>query len=85
VYQLRVIEQSGKSETKEVEVSVSDGGGRTLMPGLHDQHIHFSIFNPLSDGVTGLLAISAFYRNNPAALDEDCRIVTGVPEERFTR
>ena len=49
-YQLRVIEQSGKTETKEVEVSVIDGGGRTLMPGLHDQHVHFSMFNPLSDG-----------------------------------
>ena len=28
---------------------VIDGGGRTLMPGLIDQHVHYSIFLPLSD------------------------------------
>jgi imidazolonepropionase-like amidohydrolase len=28
---------------------VIDGGGRTLMPGLHDQHVHFSVFNPVND------------------------------------
>ncbi len=29
---------------------IIDGEGRTLIPGLHDQHVHFSMFNPLSDG-----------------------------------
>ncbi|WP_171208892.1 MULTISPECIES: amidohydrolase family protein [unclassified Ruegeria] len=28
-----------------------DGGGRTLMPGMHDQHVHLLVFNPLSDGL----------------------------------
>lgn len=28
---------------------IIDGGGRTLMPGLIDQHVHYSTFLPLSD------------------------------------
>ncbi len=28
-----------------------DSGGRTLMPGMHDQHVHLLVFNPLSDGL----------------------------------
>ncbi len=31
-------------ETKEVEVNVVDGGGRTLMPGLIDSHVHVNMF-----------------------------------------
>ena len=31
--------------------TVIDGGGRTLMPGMHDQHVHLLVFNPLSDGL----------------------------------
>ncbi|WP_282152804.1 metal-dependent hydrolase family protein [Ruegeria atlantica] len=30
---------------------IIDGGGRTLMPGMHDQHVHLTVFNPLSDGL----------------------------------
>jgi imidazolonepropionase-like amidohydrolase len=30
--------------------TIIDGGGRTLIPGLHDQHVHFSIYNPFSHG-----------------------------------
>ena len=31
-------------ETKEVEVNVVDGGGRTLMPGLIDSHVHINMY-----------------------------------------
>ncbi|WP_170357384.1 metal-dependent hydrolase family protein [Ruegeria arenilitoris] len=31
-------------ETKEVEVNVIDGGGRTLMPGLIDSHVHVNMY-----------------------------------------
>ncbi len=31
-------------ETKEVEVNVVDGGGRTLMPGLIDSHVHVNMY-----------------------------------------
>ena len=31
--------------------TVIDGGGRTLMSGMHDQHVHLLVFNPLSDGL----------------------------------
>ncbi|MDO6484292.1 metal-dependent hydrolase family protein [Shimia thalassica] len=33
------------------DATVIDGGGRTLMPGMHDQHVHLTVFNPLSDGL----------------------------------
>jgi imidazolonepropionase-like amidohydrolase len=33
---------AGKKETKQVKVNVIDGGGRTLMPGLIDSHIHIN-------------------------------------------
>ena len=35
--------------TPGANTTVIDGGGRTLMPGLIDQHVHYSIFLPLSD------------------------------------
>lgn len=46
VYTLYLYEDQGTSEKKEVEVKVIDGGGRTLMPGLIDSHIHFSLYTP---------------------------------------
>ena len=33
------------------DATIIDGGGRTLMPGMHDQHVHLLVFNPLSDGL----------------------------------
>ena len=33
------------------DATVIDGEGRTLMPGMHDQHVHLLVFNPLSDGL----------------------------------
>ena len=32
------------TETKEVDVNVVDGGGRTLMPGLIDSHVHVNMY-----------------------------------------
>jgi imidazolonepropionase-like amidohydrolase len=34
----------GKTEKKEVKVNVIDGGGRTLMPGLIDSHVHINMY-----------------------------------------
>jgi len=34
----------GKVEKKNVEVNVIDGGGRTLMPGLIDSHVHLNMY-----------------------------------------
>ena len=39
-YSITLIDQEGKETTKQVEVNVIDGGGKTLMPGLIDQHVH---------------------------------------------
>jgi imidazolonepropionase-like amidohydrolase len=33
-----------KKETKQVKVNVIDGGGRTLMPGLIDSHVHINMY-----------------------------------------
>jgi imidazolonepropionase-like amidohydrolase len=33
-----------KTEKKQVEVNVIDGGGRTLMPGLIDSHVHINMY-----------------------------------------
>ena len=41
-FTFRVQKDDGAPETLEVEVSVIDGGGRTLMPGLIDSHTHFT-------------------------------------------
>lgn len=35
--------ENGESATKEVKVQVIDGGGKTLMPGLIDSHVHFNL------------------------------------------
>ena len=42
VYTVLVVEGDGKTETKQVKVNVIDGGGRTLMPGLTDAHVHIT-------------------------------------------
>ena len=33
----------GKSEKKQTKVNIIDGGGRTLMPGLIDAHVHLNM------------------------------------------
>ena len=33
-----------KKETKQVKVNVIDGGGRSLMPGLIDSHVHINMY-----------------------------------------
>ena len=40
VITLLVHEGDGRTETKQVKVNVIDGGGRTLIPGLTDAHVH---------------------------------------------
>lgn len=42
-----LVERGGKTETITVDVNVIDGGGRTLMPGLIEGHVHMSTFLPL--------------------------------------
>jgi imidazolonepropionase-like amidohydrolase len=37
----------GEIEARD-DATVIDGGGRTLMPGLHDMHTHISIFRPVA-------------------------------------
>lgn len=34
-----------------IEANIIDGAGKTLIPGMHDQHVHFSIFSPLEHGL----------------------------------
>lgn len=41
-YMFRVEDDKGETETIEVEVTVINAGGRTLMPGLIDSHTHFT-------------------------------------------
>ncbi len=36
----------GGLETRSVDVEVVDGGGRTLMPGLIDSHVHINMYRP---------------------------------------
>ena len=42
-YTIYKIDEKGKSEKNQVEVNVIDGGGRTLMPGLIDAHVHLNL------------------------------------------
>jgi imidazolonepropionase-like amidohydrolase len=47
-YLIKVIDKEGKAETKKVAVTVIDGGGRTLMPGIIEAHQHFMLSMPNS-------------------------------------
>ena len=60
-YDIKVIDEKGKVEKKEVKVNVIDGGGRTLIPGLIDMHSHLSIHEGMLDGRDGFdqMAIGA--------------------------
>lgn len=53
-----LVQESGTIETVEVKVNVIDGGGRTLMPGLIDAHVHLNLQmleNPSAiDGVNNM-------------------------------
>ena len=42
-YNFRVVDEAGKATKKSVKVNVIDGGGKTLMPGLIDSHVHFNL------------------------------------------
>ena len=42
-YEVHVKDNAGKTEKKQVQVNVIDGGGRTLMPGLIDAHSHLAV------------------------------------------
>jgi len=44
-----LIKSIGKKLKAGKEATVIDGGGRTLMPGLIEMHVHYSIFLPLSN------------------------------------
>lgn len=41
-YSIQLVNPNGKIESKQVKVSVVDGGGRTLMPGLIESHVHLN-------------------------------------------
>ena len=43
-----LIKQIGKGLEAGAGAKVIDGGGRTLMPGLHDMHTHVGIFRPVA-------------------------------------
>ena len=43
-----LIKQVGKNVKGRDDVKTIDGGGRTLMPGLHDMHTHVGIFRPVA-------------------------------------
>ena len=43
-----LIKQVGDIKTLPEGVKVIDGKGKTLMPGMHDQHMHMSMYVPLA-------------------------------------
>ena len=42
-YTFSMLDEKGNQATKKVEVKVIDGGGRTLMPGLIESHVHLNL------------------------------------------
>ncbi len=46
-----LIKQIGKGLKVADEGTVINGGGRTLMPGLHDMHTHIAIFRPVAGDI----------------------------------
>jgi imidazolonepropionase-like amidohydrolase len=45
-----LIKEVGQNLTAPNGAEMIDGKGKWMMPGLHEQHIHFSIFNPVTSG-----------------------------------
>jgi imidazolonepropionase-like amidohydrolase len=46
VYEITVMDEAAETTTKEVEVQVIDGGGRTLTPGFIENHAHLMLMGP---------------------------------------
>ena len=44
----KLIKEVGKNLTADNTVTIIDGGGRTLIPGLHDMHTHLTIFRQVT-------------------------------------
>ncbi len=58
------------------DATVIDGGGRTLMPGMHDQHVHLTVFNPLSDGLRQ--NITPFHLGGVATIRSERILMNGL-------
>ena len=43
-----MIASVGGRESADIDITVVDGGGRTLMPGLIDSHMHFAGYTPFN-------------------------------------
>ncbi len=46
VYEITVMDEGAETTTKEVEVQVIEGGGRTLTPGFIENHAHLMLMGP---------------------------------------
>ncbi|MHC4910299.1 MAG: amidohydrolase family protein, partial [Planctomycetota bacterium] len=46
VYEITVMDETSETTTKQVEVQVIDGGGRTLTPGFIENHAHLMLMGP---------------------------------------
>ncbi|MDP2517530.1 amidohydrolase family protein [Shimia thalassica] len=62
------------------DATVIDGGGRTLMPGMHDQHVHLTVFNPLSDGLRQ--SITPFHLGGVATIRSERILMNGFTTVR---
>ena len=47
-YTVQVIDEAGEIKKTQVAVNLIDGGGRTLMPGMIDSHMHFAGYTPFN-------------------------------------
>ena len=46
-----LIKAIGDQDLAAEGAQIIDCDGRTLLPGMHDQHVHLLVYNPLSDGL----------------------------------
>lgn len=95
-YDIKIIDEKGKAEKKQVNVNVIDGGGRTLIPGLIDMHSHLCIHEGMLDGRDGFdqMAIGAISQERmrsyldqgfTTARDAGCNILGMAKAERLGR
>ena len=64
------------------EATLIDGGGRTLMPGLIDSHVHFSAYTPIA--IQGRQNVSEFMVGALATVRGEAMLMRGFTTVRDT-
>ena len=86
VYRGRIASVDARPPPEETDAAVFDGEGGTLLPGLHDMHVHFSPWGGLLHLAAGVTTVRDVGNNNVLLLDAIAKIDSGrVPGPHMQR